>query len=244
LAFLIDLDEGGLKVLQHKEVAAATLSNQQLPGTLEALNDALDRFMRPVPPAAIRFRMAITFRYFLHDAKVLMADPPIYRLAMRYTMQAQSLQHQLRHDIFDVRWEGNDVEVLTYLEEFELPEEQIAADAWPPAPRDPALKEAEARLTGRRSEMEQSLVSYLRAHIMEFDEIDQKVQIKSVDLRNLRLLDRAPAQDSVLVDLGVYVYHSYYEFPIVVEIAPQDGIETLGHRAYVAAEWQAADVGG
>jgi hypothetical protein len=49
----------------------------------------------------------------------------------------------------------------------------------------------------------------------------------------------------VLVDLGVYVGHSFYfEFPIVVEIASQDAIEILGHRAYVAAEWQVADVGG
>ena len=51
----------------------------------------------------------------------------------------------------------------------------------------------------------------------------------------------------MLVDLGVYVGVSrnhYFEFPIVVEIASQDGIEILGHRAYVATEWQAADVGG
>jgi chemotaxis protein histidine kinase CheA len=145
-------------------------------------------------------------------------------------------------EVAHIRWQGDDIEILSR-DAYSEP----SATSWPPPPSDPALLAFEERLWAKQEALERSLTRYVSAHINEINEIQHKAmpQGKRVELRKLRLLDQAPGYDTVLVELGVYPDASYYfEFPLVVEISPKGAMEILGHRDYVAAEWQSAQVGG
>ena len=169
----------------------------------------------------------------LHDARVLKAEPPVYRIAVGYTIRGEhNGPLQVRDDVFEVRWEDDDVEVLVWAGPYEGGTETVD-DAWPPPPSDPALLELEERLRQSIGTLEQRLALYLR-------------WILKVRIIDLRAMNRAGSKSTVLIKYDCTMHR--YQLPprtLVFDISTDsEPFEVLGHRDYIATEWQSADADG